>query len=91
MTTAARAAARRLSLAGFVAVAVVACSAPAPEPQDEEEAPALGRDTDETVFDDMLETKDRARAVEGTVMQQKRDLDAAIEASSTGEEAGSEE
>ena len=55
----------------------VACS-PAPK-QDEEQAEALGRDTDETVFDDMIQTQDKARAVEDVTLQHKSDMDAAID------------
>jgi len=48
-------------------------------PQDKADAAAKGRSTDETVFDDMIQTQDRARAVEGTVMAAKGSMDAAIE------------
>lgn len=69
----------RLTLAGLLIMAVVACSPP--EPQDKEAARAKGRDTDETVFDDMIETQDKARAVEDVTLGHKKDLDAAIEQS----------
>jgi len=59
----------------------VACGAPAPTPQDKQEAAALGRDTDETVFDDMIQTQDRARAVEDLTLGRKGEMDAAIEQS----------
>ena len=65
-----------LSLLALCA-AVVGCSPP--PPQDKEEAAKLGRDTDTTVFDDMIQTEDRARGVEDTLMQQKKNTDAAIE------------
>ncbi len=55
---------------------LAACGAPAP--QDKEEARAKGRDTDETVFDDMIQTQDRARAVEDLTLGRKTELDAAI-------------
>jgi hypothetical protein len=74
-------AAARISLASVALLSVVACSAPAPEPQDEEEARSLGRDTDETVFDDMIQTQDKARAVEDLTLGRKDDLDQALEAS----------
>ncbi|HET7203714.1 MAG TPA: hypothetical protein VFI92_10150 [Steroidobacteraceae bacterium] len=74
-------AAARLSLASLALLSVVACSAPAPEPQDEEEARALGRDTDETVFDDMIQTQDKARGVEDLTLGRKDELDQALEAS----------
>ena len=59
----------RFSLLALLA-ALLGCSPP--PPQDKEEAEALGRDTDKTVFDDMIQTEDRARAVEGTLMQEKK-------------------
>jgi len=77
----------RLSLVAFTMFMVVACggsSAPdADESQaaDDEAAAALGRDTDATVLDDMIETQDRARAVEGVTLGHKQDLDQALEAS----------
>ena len=71
-------AAARLSLATLALLTVAACSAPAPEPQDEDEAASRGRATDETVFDDMIETQDKARAVEGVTLGRKGDLDAAL-------------
>lgn len=74
----------RMTLSGLVLTALVACGAPAPEPQDAEEAEALGRDTDETVFDDMVQTQDRARAVEGVSLGRKSDMDAAVEQSEGG-------
>jgi ABC-type glycerol-3-phosphate transport system substrate-binding protein len=58
--------------------------------EDEAAAEALGRDTDETVVDDMIQTQDRARAVEGVTLGHKQDLDEAIEASS-GDAAAAEE
>ncbi|HET9693669.1 MAG TPA: hypothetical protein VFP48_04730 [Steroidobacteraceae bacterium] len=74
-------AAARLSLATLALLSVLACSAPAPEPQDEDEARALGRDTDETVFDDMIQTQDKARGVEDLTLGRKDELDQALEAS----------
>jgi hypothetical protein len=67
----------RLSLLALSLVALCGCS-PQP-PQNKEEAKELGRDTDDTVFDDMIQTEDRARGVEDTVMQQKEDTDLAID------------
>jgi hypothetical protein len=69
-----------LLIASFAAL--VACDYS--EPQDEEEARAKGRDTDETVFDDMIQTQDKARAVEDLTLGRKADMDAAIEQSSEG-------
>ena len=71
----------RLSLATLALLTVIACSAPAPEEQDEETARELGRDTDETVFDDMIQTQDKARAVEDLTLGRKDELDRALEAS----------
>ena len=74
-------AATPLSLAALALLIVAGCSAPAPEPKDEEKARALGRDTDETVFDDMIQTQDKARAVEDLTLGRKDELDQALEAS----------
>ena len=52
----------RLTLPGLILALIVACGGEAPK-QDKEEMRAKGRDTDETVFDDMIQTQDRARAV----------------------------
>ena len=49
-------------------------------PQDKAEAEAKGRDTDATVFDDMIQTEDRARGVEKTLMDSKAATDATIDA-----------
>jgi hypothetical protein len=76
-------AAAGLSLATLVALTLVACGGPAAqdEQKGEEAARALGRDTDETVFDDMVQTQDKARAVEDLTLGRKDDLDRALEAS----------
>ena len=76
-----RKAAARLSLALVAILALGACNSAPPEEQDEEEARALGRDTDETVFDDMVQTQDKARAVEDLTLGRKDELDQALEAS----------
>jgi hypothetical protein len=76
-----RKAAAGLSLALVAIFALGACNSPPPEEPDEEEARALGRDTDETVFDDMVQTQDRARAVEDLTLGRKDELDQALEAS----------
>ena len=54
--------AARLTLSALLLATLAACGAPAP--QDKASAREKGRDTDETVFDDMVQTQDRARAVE---------------------------
>jgi hypothetical protein len=80
--------AARLSLAAFALSMLVACGSSAPDPQDdaasEAKARELGRDTDEMVLDDMIQTEDRARAVEGVTMDAKRNLDEAIDAQTGG-------
>ena len=76
-----RKAAAGLSLALVAIFALGACNSSPPEETDEEEARALGRDTDETVFDDMIETQDKARAVEDLTLGRKDELDQALEAS----------
>jgi hypothetical protein len=73
--------AARLTLSALLLAMLAACGVPAPPDQDKEDARAQGRDTDETVFDDMIQTQDKARAVEDLSMQHKADIDAAIEAS----------
>jgi hypothetical protein len=80
-------AAARLSLATLALFMLVACggtSAPDADPagaaEDDAAAADLGRDTDDTVFDDMIETQDKARAVEGVSLGHKQGLDEAIEA-----------
>lgn len=74
-------AAARLSLATLALLTVVGCGGPAPQQQDEEEARSLGRDTDKTVFDDMIQTEDKARDVEKLTLGRKGELDQALEAS----------
>jgi hypothetical protein len=70
-----------LTLSALLLATLAACGAPAPAPQDEEAARQQGRDTDETVFDDMIQTQDRARAVEDVTLGRKAEMDAAIERS----------
>jgi len=68
--------AARLTLSALVLAALAACGAPASP--DKEAAREKGRDTDETVFDDMIQTQDRARAVEDLTLGRKAGIDAAI-------------
>ena len=64
----------------LLALALAAgCGADEPPP-DDAAARELGRDTDQTVFDDMIQTQDRAKGVEQTTMDAKAATDAAIEA-----------
>lgn len=62
-----------------LALTVVAACGGEQAPQDKADAAAKGRSTDETVFDDLIQTQDRARGVEDTVMAAKESLDATIE------------
>ena len=72
----------RLTATGLALVVLVACGGPVPETaEDKEAAREKGRDTDETVFDDLIQTQDKARAVEDLTLGRKGVLDAAIEQS----------
>jgi hypothetical protein len=89
----------RSSLAAFALCLLAACgggSSTADEDsaraaEDEAAAEDLGGDTDKTVVDDMIQTQDRARAVEGVTLGHKQDLDEAIEASSSDAASAEEE
>lgn len=93
-------AAARLSLAAFAMFMLVACGGGSSQSDEDvaqseddeaaETAAELGRDTDATVVDDMIQTQDRARAVEGVTLGRKQDLDRALEASE-GEAADADE
>ena len=71
----------RIAVLSLVLTILAACGGEQ-APQDKAEAQAKGRDTDATVFDDMIQTEDRARGVEGTTMAAKAATDAAIDAQS---------
>ena len=78
--------AARLTLTALALATLAACGSPTPHDSKDkelarEEAKAKGRDTDETVFDDMIQTQDRARAVEDLTLGRKGEMDAAIEQS----------
>jgi hypothetical protein len=73
----------RLMVLGL-ALAVLAGCGGEQAPVDKAEAQAKGRDTDATVFDDMIQTEDRARGVEATTMAAKAATDAAIDQQSEG-------
>ena len=85
----------RLSLATLALFSLAACGGAAPDEdaqameqeqeQEQAEAAALGRDTDETVLDDMIQTQDEARAVEGVTLGRKAELDGALEAQAQGD------
>ncbi len=71
----------RISLVALILPGVVSCGAPSSGSEDAETtATATGRDTEATVFDDTLQTQDRARAVEGLTLGRKDELDRALEA-----------
>ena len=81
--------AAKLTPVALLLAMLAACGVPSSQDEDsaadEEEARALGRDTDETVFDDMIQTQDRARAVEGVTMGHKAAMDAAIDQAAEGD------
>jgi hypothetical protein len=90
--SASKMAAARLSLATLALLTLVACGGTAPDQeQDEDAAAALGRDTDETVFDDLIQTQDKARAVEDVTLGRKDELDRALESSEGEADAQTEE
>lgn len=47
---------------------------------------SAGQEDEETVFDPLIESVDKAKAVEGTVMQQKQDMDEAMQRMEEGTE-----
>ena len=55
---------------------IAACSS-----KQDEQAEAPPMKVEDTAFGDMTKTMDRARSVEATTMQQKEDMDRALEAS----------
>jgi hypothetical protein len=81
----------RVAAAGLALTWLVACGSSTPDQaagqQDAAPAPDVNArkgTKDETVFDDLIRTEDKARSVEGTVMQGKANTDAAIEAADGG-------
>jgi hypothetical protein len=81
----------RVAVAGLALAWLAACGSPTPHKTAEQKDAASAPDVearhgtkDETVFDDLIRTENRARAVEGTVMQGKANTDAAIEAAQNG-------
>jgi len=81
----------RVTAAGLALTWLVACGSPTPHKTAEQKdaAPAPNVEArhgtkDETVFDDLIRTEDKARSVEGTVMQGKANTDAAIQAAESG-------
>jgi hypothetical protein len=80
----------RVAAAGLALTWLVACGSSTPDQADQKDAApapdvhARQGTKDETVFDDLIRTEDKARSVEGTVMQGKANTDAAIEAAESG-------
>ncbi len=75
-------------IAACALLILAACGGGSPAAEDDASAAveqaedeALGRDTDATVLDDMIQTQDRARGVEDLTLGRKDDLDRALEAS----------
>ena len=69
-------AAHRLLAAVLVSVALAACGG--------EREPKEPLDVKDTAFGDMVEAKERARAVEDTTMQHKQELDRALDDAESG-------
>lgn len=81
----------RVAAAGLALTWLVACGSSTPDKAAGQKDAAPAPDVkarqgtkDETVFDDLIRTEDKARSVEGTVMQGKANTDAAIEAAEGG-------
>ena len=81
----------RVAGAGLALTWLVACGPSTPDQAADRQNAAPAPDVkarqgtkDETVFDDLIRTADKARSVEGTVMQGKANTDAAIEAAEGG-------
>jgi hypothetical protein len=76
----------RLTAVGLALTWLVACGSPTPHtPRDQAAAEAAAasdpNSNEKTVFDDLIQTQDKARSVEGVVMDGKAKTDAAIDAS----------
>jgi hypothetical protein len=70
------------TLAAFALAALLGCGGPAPDEQakNKPKAEPGSQEAEETVFDDMIQTEDRARAVEGVLQASKQQTDAVIDA-----------
>ena len=83
----------RLAAVGLALAWLVACGSPTPHaPKDQKATDAATaadpNSNEKTVFDDLIQTEDRARAVEGVVMDGKAKTDATIEAAEDGGSGG---
>jgi hypothetical protein len=81
----------RVTAVGLALTWLVACGSPTPHKAAKQDETGPAPDVEarhgtknETVFDDTIRTENRARAVEGTIMQSKANTDAAIEAQENG-------
>jgi hypothetical protein len=72
-------AAARLSLVAVVAMGMVACGGSSAPEREVEDVDASTPAAEETVFDDLIQTQDKARAVEGVTLEHKDQLDQALE------------
>lgn len=77
----------RLTLTALTLSGLVACGDPTPH--EKKNSGAKDREAEETVFDDMIQTQDRARAVEDLTLGRKSDLDEALR-KAEGDEATEE-
>lgn len=77
----------RLTLTALALSGLVACGDPTPH--EKKDSGGSDRDTEETVFDDTIQTQDRARAVEDLTLGRKSDLDEALR-KAEGEESTDE-
>ena len=76
-----------LTLTGLALSGLVACGNPTPHAK--KDSDATDREVEETVFDDTIQTQDRARAVEDLTLGRKSDLDEALR-KAEGEESTDE-
>jgi hypothetical protein len=80
-----------VAVAALAPALLAACGAPTPHPRNDADTNAdtkvrdsTGSSTEETVFDDLIQTKDKARSVEGVLQEGKAATDKAIEESEGG-------
>ena len=77
----------RIKTVMFAAIVATAGCGQAPEQESDTRPEPGSQEAEETVFDDMIQTQDRARAVEGVLMDSKKDLDTAIDHADDAEAA----